>query len=98
MKMKSKYNKRQLKKLNKKATKILIANGTFNENDFSDNGKNFIFIFKQKVVMNMMGILHLIGFGKLIILNQLIIYNPEINHVREKYMFKLRNAKHIFKC
>ena len=30
MKMKSKYNKRQLKKLNKKAMKFLIADGTFN--------------------------------------------------------------------
>ena len=39
MKMKSKYNKRQLKKLNKKAMKFLIADGTFNEDDFSDDGQ-----------------------------------------------------------
>ena len=38
MKMKSKYNKRQLKKLNKKAMKFLIARREFSEDDFSDDG------------------------------------------------------------
>lgn len=57
--------------------KILIADGTFNESDFSDDGQE-LYIHIQTESCDE--------------------YDPEINHVREKHMFKLRNAKHIFKC
>lgn len=97
MKMKSKYNKRQLKKLNKKAMKFLIARREFSEDDFSDDGQE-LYIHIQTESCDEYDehspfdwICHT-AFIKSID----YVYDKKIDHVREKIMFKLRNVKHIF--
>lgn len=95
--MKSKYNKRQLKKLNKKAMKILIADGTFNENDFSDDGQELYIHIQTESCDEYDEHSPFDWIWETAYIRSIdYIYDPEINHVREKPMFKLRNVKHIF--
>lgn len=97
MKMKSKYNKRQLKKLNKKAMKFLIARREFSEDDFSDDGQElYIHIqtescdeYDEHSPFNWI-------WETAYVRSIDYIYDEEIDHVHEKVMFKLRNVKHIF--
>jgi len=95
--MTKKFNTRQFKKLNKKATKLLIELGEFNEEDFSEDGQElYIHIqtescdeYNEHSPFNWI-------WETAYVRSIDYIYDEEIDHVHEKVMFKLRNVKHIF--
>lgn len=95
--MTKKFNTRQFKKLNKKATKLLIELGEFNEDDFSEDGQElYIHIqtescdeYDEHSPFNWI-------WETAYVRSIDYIYDEEIEHVHEKVMFKLRNVKHIF--
>lgn len=95
--MTKKFNTRQFKKLNKKATKLLIELGEFNEDDFSEDGQElYIHIqtescdeYNEHSPFNWI-------WETAYVRSIDYIYDEEIDHVHEKVMFKLRNVKHIF--
>lgn len=93
-------NKRQEKKLNKNAMKILIKHNIFCEDDFGfdDRGMMEIWIHEQTENCDEYDTCSAYDYVYNKAWHQTITYDydPLIDHVRERQLFKIRNVKHVY--